>query len=198
MSSVPSSLVDLGPCAALLDRPEASSRLVVLPGARYTVQAPLLWFAREVALAHGAGVLAVQDSVPEDDDPFAWAQDRARRALDHEPAACQVVVGKSLASAAAGLVAQRGLAALWLTPLLDQPVVLEGLARVSAPTLLLGGGADPTWRPSAPIASELLEVVELPGLDHSLQVPGDPAASLEALDGAVAIIARHLGATLAP
>jgi hypothetical protein len=54
---VPSSpiTVDLGPCRALLDRPEATSRVILLPGALYSVQAPLLWFAREIALARDAG-----------------------------------------------------------------------------------------------------------------------------------------------
>ncbi len=37
-----------------------------------------------------------------------------------------------------------------------------------------------------------LQVAELPGLDHSLQVPGDPDASLRALVEIVGIITRFL------
>jgi alpha-beta hydrolase superfamily lysophospholipase len=193
---MPSSRVDLGPCEAVLQRPEAADRVVVLPGMAYSIQAPLLWFAQELALARGAGVLAVADRLRDDAEPFAWARDRARRALDFEPAERQVVVGKSLASAAAGLVAERGLPALWLTPLLDQRPVLDGLARAGAPTLLVGGTADDSWQPSALAPNPRLEVVELAGLDHSLQVPGDPPASVEALAEVVAIVDRYLGAAL--
>ena len=83
---------------------------------QYTTQAPLLWFAREVAAARGWSALEVLDSLPEGDDPFGWARDRARRALDRVEADEVVVIGKSLASAAAGLVADRVLPAVWLTP----------------------------------------------------------------------------------
>jgi pimeloyl-ACP methyl ester carboxylesterase len=197
MSSMSSSRVDLGPCEAVLQRPEAASRVVVLPGMAYSIQAPLLWFAREIALARGAGVLAVDDRLPADSDPFAWARDRAQRALDLDPPAERVVVvGKSLASAAAGLAAERGVAAAWLTPLLDQEIVLDALARATAPTLLVGGTADGSWKPAALARNAAIEVVELPGLDHSLQVPGDPAASLQALARTVAVMDRFLSAAL--
>jgi pimeloyl-ACP methyl ester carboxylesterase len=196
MSAVQSSRVDLGPCAALVTRPRAASRVVVLPGMAYSIQAPLLWFAREIALAHGAGVLAVDDQLPADIDPFAWARDRAQRALDHDPAERQVLVGKSLASAAAAVVAERGLPAVWLTPLLDQQVVIDGLARATVPTLLVGGTADGSWRPAAVVPNPQVEVVELPDLDHSLQVAGDPAASARALERTVAIMDRYLRAAL--
>jgi hypothetical protein len=188
--------VGLGSCEADLYRAEAADRVVILPGAGYSAQAPLLWFARRLALARGAGVLAVRDALGAGDEPFAWALDRARRALDLAPAGRQVVIGKSLASAACGLAAGRGLPALWLTPLLDQPVVVEGLARASAPTWLVGGTLDDTWRPSALPAGGALEVVELDGVDHGLEVPGDPMASLAALERAARVIDRFLATAL--
>jgi hypothetical protein len=188
--------VDLGPCQAEVDRPEAPLRVVLLPGARYSTQAPLLWFAREVALARGAGVLRVIDELPAAGDPFEWARDRARRALDLDPVQQQVVIGKSLTSAAAGLVADRGLPALWLTPLLDQPVVVDGLTRASAPTMLIGGTLDETWKPDALPRRPTVELVELPGLDHSLQRPGDPSGSLAALAEVVGVIERFLATAL--
>jgi hypothetical protein len=142
-------------------------------------------------------VLAVLDQMPEEGDPLAWAQDRARRALEAaQPPGRQVVVGKSLASGAAGVVADRGLPALWLTPLLDQRVVLDGLARARVQTLLVGGTADETWRPDALAPDVHVEVEALAGLDHSLQVPGDPAGSVDALGRVVAILDRFLGAAL--
>jgi hypothetical protein len=174
--------IDLGPCAGLLHESDLDRCVVVLPGMQYSTQAPLLWFAREVAAARGWSVLEVLDSPPDGAEPFGWARDRARRALDHvEDAGELVVVGKSLASAAAGIVADRVVPAVWLTPLLNEARVVDDLSRAARPALLIGGTADAAWVPDALADSGLLHVVQLDGLDHSLQRPGDPAASLGAL-----------------
>jgi hypothetical protein len=186
--------IDLGPCAGLVHEHDPARWVVVLPGMQYSTQAPLLWFAREAAAQRGHTVLEVLDALPEGADPFGWARDRARRALDHAGAqpGDVVVVGKSLASAAAGLVADRLAAAVWLTPLLDQQRVVDDIARASRPALLVGGSADETWRPDALPDSGLLEIVHLDGLDHSLQRPGDTAASLQALRAVTERIGRFL------
>jgi hypothetical protein len=175
-------------------RPGAERRVVLLPGARYPTRAPLLWFAREVALARGYGVLEVLDEPPAGEDPFAWARDRARRALDHEPSPLDVAIGKSLSSDAADIAAERGLAAIWLTPLLDRPGIRAALAATGRPTLLVGSNADPTWRPEALPPNVMLDVLELDGLDHGLQLPGDPEASLKALKAVVKRVDRFLAA----
>jgi hypothetical protein len=173
--------VDLGPCSGLLHENDPGRCVVLLPGMQYSTQAPLLWFAREVAAAREWSALEVLDSLPEGAEPFGWARDRARRALDHVEADEVVVVGKSLASAAAGLVADRVLPAVWLTPLLHEARVVDDLSRASRPALLIGGSADEAWVPDALADSGLLQVVSLDGLDHSLQRPGNPMASLGAL-----------------
>lgn len=180
---------------AAIFRPEAPRRVVLLPGARYPTRAPLLWFAREVAVARGFGVLEVLDEPPAGEDPFAWIRDRARRALDHEPPSeLDVVIGKSLASDVAEIAADRGLPAIWLTPLLDREGILAALARTTRPTLLVGGTADPTWRPDGLPDNVMLDRLQLDGLDHGLQLPGDPLASLAALKKVAKRIDRFLGA----
>jgi pimeloyl-ACP methyl ester carboxylesterase len=178
---------------AAVFRPDAARRAVLLPGARYPTRAPLLWFAREVAIARGFGVLEVLDEPPAGEDPFAWARDRALRALEHRPSELDVVIGKSLASDVADLVADRELPAIWLTPLLDRPGILAALARTTRPTLLVGGTADPTWRPDALPDNVMLDRLQLDGLDHGLQLPGDPQASLNALRKVVKKVDRFLG-----
>jgi hypothetical protein len=185
--------IDLGPCAGLLHENDPARCVVVLPGMQYTTQAPLLWFAREVAAARGWSALEVLDSLPDGDDPFAWARDRARRALDRAGADEVVVIGKSLASAAAGLVADRVLPAVWLTPLLDRARVVDDLSRAGRPALLVGGSEDPVWVPDALADSGLLQIVQLDGVDHSLQRPGHPGASLDALRAVAARIDEFLG-----
>jgi pimeloyl-ACP methyl ester carboxylesterase len=152
---------------------------VLLPGIRYFSQAPLLWFAREAARARGWSVVEVDERAPGDQEPFEWMRGRARRALDAAAGAeLVVVVGKSLGSAAAPLVEGP---AVWLTPLLNRPEIVDALGAASAPTLLVGSPDDPSWGDGAVPQNPALEVLELPGLDHSLQVSGDPSASLDAL-----------------
>lgn len=187
--------VDLGPCAGLLHENDSERCVVVLPGMQYSTQAPLLWFAREVAAARGWSALEVLDSLPEGAEPFGWARDRARRALDRAAAdASEVaVIGKSLASGAAGLVADRGVPAIWLTPLLNERRVADDLSRAARPALLIGGSADEAWTPDALADSGLLQVVQLDGLDHSLQRPGEPRASLDALRAVAERVDRFLG-----
>jgi hypothetical protein len=186
--------VDLGPCAGLLHENDPERCVVVLPGMQYSTQAPLLWFAREVAAARGWSALEVLDSLPEGAEPFGWARDRARRALDRAAAEASevVVIGKSLASGAAGLVADRGVPAVWLTPLLTERRVADDLSRAARPALVIGGSADEAWTPDVLADNGLLQVVHLEGLDHSLQRPGDPMASLGALRAVTARIDEFL------
>jgi hypothetical protein len=152
---------------------------VILPGVRYFSQAPLLWFAREAAQARGWSVVEVDERAPAAEEPFEWMRGQAERALEAASGADTVVaIGKSLGSIAATLVSGP---AVWLTPLLDRPEIVDALRTADAPTLLVGSPADPTWGNGTVPENPALEVLELPGLDHSLQVSGDPSASFDAL-----------------
>jgi hypothetical protein len=173
--------IDLTPGEALLHDGDHARCVVVLPGVRYFSQAPLLWFAREAALAAGWSALELTERAPADADPFTWMRERAVSALAATDADHVVVVGKSLGSVAAPLVAERALPAIWLTPLLVRPDVVSALKTAQAPALLVGSSKDPTWADGERPQSDLLQIVELDGLDHSLQVEGDPLASLEVL-----------------
>ena len=158
---------------------DPSRCVVLLPGIRYFSQAPLLWFAREAAHARGWSVVEVDERAPGDQEPFAWIREQAERALEAAGGAeTVVVIGKSLGSAAATLVSGP---AVWLTPLLDRPDIVEALGSATAPTLLVGSPDDPSWGDGTVPDNEALEVMELEGLDHSLQVSGDPSASLDVL-----------------
>jgi len=168
---------------------------VLLPGIRYFSQAPLLWFAREAAQARGWSAVEVDERAPGDREPFEWMRGQARQALEAAGAAeLVVVIGKSLGSAAAPLVEGP---AVWLTPLLTRPEIAEALGAATEPTLLVGSPADPSWGDGAVPDNPALEVLELPGLDHSLQVSRDPSASLDALrtvtDRVGAFLDRVLG-----
>ena len=152
---------------------------VVLPGIRYFSQAPLLWFAREVAQAHGWSVVEMDERAPAGEEPFAWMLGQAERALEEAGGAATVaVIGKSLGSIAA--TTWSGPAA-WLTPLLDRGEIVEALRATRAPTLLVGSPDDPTWGGGTVPDNPVLDVLELPGLDHALQVSGSPSSSLDVL-----------------
>jgi hypothetical protein len=185
--------IDLNPGEAVLHEGDPARCAVILPGVRYFSQAPLLWFAREAAEAGGWSVLELSERAPADEEPFVWMRDRAQRALDATDAGTVAVIGKSLGSAAAPLVAERGLPVVWLTPLLVRPDIVQALASSSAPTLLVGSTADPTWADGELPEGDAIEVLELDGLDHSLQVDGDPLASLDVLRQ----VTERIGAFLA-
>jgi hypothetical protein len=153
--------------------------VVLLPGIRYFSQAPLLWFAREAAQAGGWSVVEVDERAPAGEEPFDWMRGQAGRALEEASGAGSVVViGKSLGSIAATI--HHG-PAIWLTPLLDRAEIVEALAATAAPTLLVGSPDDPTWGDGTVPENPALDVLELPGLDHSLQVSGSPSSSLDRL-----------------
>jgi hypothetical protein len=178
----------------LLHEGDPSRCVVLLPGIRYFSQAPLLWFAREAATERGWSAVEVDERAPSDEEPFAWMRDQAQRAVEATDADLVVVVGKSLGSAAAPMVAESGLPAVWLTPLLTRPDVVDALARSSAPALAVGSPDDPTWGEGKLPGNPALEVLELPGLDHSLQVEGDPLASLDVLRTVTARLGAFLDA----
>ena len=169
---------------------DSARSVVLLPGIRYFSQAPLLWFAREAAQAGGWSVVEVDERAPRDHEPFGWMRGQAEAALELASGAeLVVVVGKSLGSAAAPLANGP---AVWLTPLLDRPAIADAINSAASPTLLVGSRADPTWADGPTSGNDALEVLELDGLDHSLQVSRDPPASL----GVLADVTARVGAFL--
>jgi hypothetical protein len=169
---------------------DAARSVVLLPGIRYFSQAPLLWFAREAAQAGGWSVVEVDERAPRDQEPFGWMRGQAEAALELAASAEQVVVvGKSLGSAAAPMVPG---AAVWLTPLLDQPAIADSINSAAAPTLLVGSRADPTWANGPAPGNAALEVLELDRLDHSLQASRDPLGSLGVLRDVTARVGAFL------
>ena len=114
-----------------------------------------------------------------------------------------LLVAKSLGTHAARLAAERDLPGVWLTPLLrddaDQRAAYAGMA---SPALIVGGTADPLW--SSQEAEALRRngwsdppgarsVVGLADLDHALEVPGDPVASVRACADVMTQVEEFLG-----
>jgi len=183
--------VDLGVCPGRLHAGDPARVLVLLPGGRYPTAGPLLWFARAAAMRRSWTALEVWDEYRAGQDWESWGAERAEAALALAGDAARVFfVAKSLSSTAAPVAAERRIPSVWLTPLLDEAVVVEGLGRATAPSLLIGGTADPHWNRDA--APSGVEVLELEDADHSLELPGNLDGSLVFLQNVTNRIDRFL------
>jgi hypothetical protein len=157
----------------------------VLPGGRNGPHAPLCMYAADAAEARGARVRHVEWRPAYDpevlpvEDAGPWVVAQLPDVMDGT-----LLIGKSLGTNAASVAAERGLPAVWLTPLLTSAWVVEALRRATAPALLVGGTADPLW--DGELARELSpHVLEVDGANHGMYVPG-PLARSAAVLGEVA------------
>ncbi|WP_329484445.1 alpha/beta hydrolase [Kribbella sp. NBC_01484] len=162
-----------------------SRTAVVLPGGQNGPAAPLPMFASDAAEHRGASVQPVWWDEP--DRPLSlteaergpWVLPQAAKALAAATGDV-LLIGKSLGTHASVLAAERGLPAVWLTPVLTSDWVVDGLRRSTAPFLLVGGTADPLW--DSTLARELTPyVLEVPEADHGMYVPGRLAESAAVL-----------------
>lgn len=164
---------------------------VILPGANYTPNHPLLYYSRQVLLAHGWSVEEVWWSSDdlEEFQRLGWAAtgviQTAKAALDKVADRNPLVIGKSLGTLALPLVSKRGWPAIWLTPLLTRPELVDALESTTGKTLLVGGTADDYWDGTLARSSGH-QVLEMQGAHHGLEIAGDPSASVRLLGELVA------------
>lgn len=175
----------------------AGRSAILAPGGNYGADGPLLMYARLAVQRRGGHVHPIVWELSGGSDfseQRRWVASQVETAADEVTAAtgaAPVVIGKSLGSLAAPLVADRGLAAVWFTPLLtDQPTV-AALRRATGPCLLIGGTADQFWDGQA-ARSLTADVVEIDGADHGMFVPGRLAASAAALGQVITAVEDFL------
>ena len=164
---------------------------VVLPGVGYTPARPLLHFVRAVLERHRWSAVELwweYGARPDDVSPPDWVGAHLEAALAELPSRAQtLIVGKSLGTLAAAIAADRGLPAVWLTPLLQFPAVAEAIAGSRASTLVVCGDADDATPAEALARIKPAELVVIDGGDHSLET-GDPLGSIDALRRVVAAV----------
>jgi pimeloyl-ACP methyl ester carboxylesterase len=173
--------VDLQICGAYVYDGDPRRTAVVLPGAMLAAM-PVAAFAIAAVGRNGWRAVHVWDEfLDRSQDPLRWTVDRLDAATAFAGEVDELlVVAKSLTTRAAGACADRGLRAVWLTPLLADPLCVEMLRSRTAPALLIGGTEDPAW--DAGLARELSpDVVEIPGADHGLARISDLQAVLDAV-----------------
>ncbi|HEY6469416.1 MAG TPA: alpha/beta hydrolase [Candidatus Dormibacteraeota bacterium] len=167
---------------------------VVVPGRMFGPHTPLLMYAAQAAERRGARVYQLQ--WPEEELAIAsasgealssWVTHYVGAALDALDLvdAKPLIVGKSLATYAARVAAERDLPAVWLTPLLAEAYVVDALRDSLRPFLLVGGTADAFGWDSRVAHALSPHVLEVEGADHGMFVPGELAASATVL-GSVA------------
>ena len=182
----------------------------LFPGLNYTPARPLLHLTTKALRTAGFGVLEVWYDYRDLDLTGAAGDPRPEFAADAEAAlalasehaehSVRVAVGKSLGTLHLTELAGRrrldGVATMWLTPPLDQDVVMDVLRDRSAPTLVVAGDDDPMSPPERLAALDAdagpaVTVVQVAGADHNLERSG-ASGSLDALAEAVRGIERFL------
>jgi pimeloyl-ACP methyl ester carboxylesterase len=169
-----------------MQQPRAGRSAIVAPGGGYGPDGPLLMYARLAVERRGGLVRPIVWELSRDANfsllrlRVASQVESAVEELTAATGAAPVVIGKSLGSLAAPVAADRGLAAVWFTPLLTDEPTVAALRRTAGPCLLVGGTADRFWDGEA-ARSLPAEVVEVDGADHGMFVPGRLAASAAVL-----------------
>lgn len=129
---------------------------------------------------------------PSEPDVAGWVRDQVSPLLD-AAGGSPLLIGKSLGTNAATLAAERGLPAVWFTPILTAPWVAAALSQATAPFLLVGGTADAMW--DGPLARRLSpHVLEVEDADHGMYVPGPLTDSIAVLGRMVAAMQEFLDA----
>jgi hypothetical protein len=173
---------------------------VLAPGGEYSTDGPLLMYAGLAVERRGGYAHRIVWAPPDpqrmiESESHAWVNAQVAAAIDETAkttgVTAPVVIGKSIGTLAAQLVADRGLPAVWLTPLLTDETTVVALRRASAPCLLVGGTADRWW--DGPAARSITpHVVEVAAADHGMIVPGELSASAAVLGQVATAVEQFL------
>jgi hypothetical protein len=203
------------PHTFLRQEAETGHLALLLPGIAYTCDNPLLYYPGRLLLDKGTDLLRVEYAYNKNEQYGAASQAEQGQWLDADVTAAYraavaqrpyeriTLVGKSLGTLAMShlLATEDGLAgatAVWLTPLLRFEQPRRQIARWGrgGRSLFVIGSADPYYD-----AAGLAEVEQatggqslvIEGADHSLEISGDTARSLEALQRVIQAIQEFIG-----
>lgn len=167
---------------------------VLLPGAGYTVQAPLLYWCATLLVERGWHVQAVDWTVGEAAraDPLEFVEQAVTEAFAASPASGRrLLVAKSFGTFALPWARRSGIAGVWLTPMLTEEPVRRALAAATPADLAIGGDRDPFWQPDT-VAGTAARLVTEPGANHALTLPGDWQGSIRLQERVLATVSGHL------
>jgi hypothetical protein len=179
------------------DTPSGAPVALVLPGAGYTVQAPLLYWPILALGEAGWDVWSIDWHDDIDDagraDMRGFVESALTLAEDGLPAAPERVLAKSLGTYALPYFANRDVRAAWLTPILTDPSIAGALADVATGHhLVVGGTADPVWRPDLAGVTDA-QLLSIEAANHSLELPSTGwRGSIDAQRGVIDRVVTHL------
>lgn len=174
---------------------------IILPGMRYNVDMPILYYATGILLAAGHSVLSVDLRYPETPD-FLSVSDQERKDWMFKDAEAiykavqemdgfnlSVLVGKSLGTIQMSYMVQnyqdiRECKMLWLTPLLQNNWVLNQMAAHKGKSLVVIGTADSHYtddKVARLVKEGKCDVMAITNGNHSLDVPGGVLDSMKQL-----------------
>jgi hypothetical protein len=184
---------------------------VIFPGLHYSCDKPLLYYSSQLLIQVGFDVLQLKTDYTRRDFQFSTHQERMNwiltdsqaavsAGLDQRPYSRMVLIGKSMGTLAmAGLVSLEidlQVASIWLTPLLNQPLLVNAAMSFPGPALYLVGTGDTTYIPEAMeqiIDKTGAEVHAIANANHSLEIPGKIQESHRVLGDVLQVISGFLG-----
>lgn len=171
-----------------------TKRALILPGAHYRADNPVLSLACSVLTQCDYDVWALDWIFPDDlkladsqsfidsaaDYVLAYAQDHEEKAPSQT-----LVVTKSIACFAAEWAKRHGFRGAWITPVLTIEPIVNALKAMRGEQYIAGGTADQFW--DSAVAHRIGEpMVEVEGAAHSLEIPGNWRASLTSFEKVLA------------
>jgi len=185
---------------------------VLLPGLGYTLDMPLFYYAENLLLERGWDVLRVEyaynklsefQTLPKPErDRWLLADATAawRAGLGQRPYERVVLIGKSLGTLAMGHLLTMAdpppnVGAVWLTPMLSVERLRQQISRYGGPSLFVIGTADPHFEPVVLEKMQVAttgEAVIVKNADHGMDIPGNPVASVRAVERVVEALGRFL------
>jgi hypothetical protein len=155
------------------DRPPL---VLLLAGAGYGQQAPLLWWSRDIATAAGCEVAApswIVDAAA-DAAPTAFVEAAVESALGGRTP--DLVVAKSFGCFALPWAVRNAVPGVWLTPVLTNDAVAAALRAAPSTHVAIGGTDDTMWRPDR-VSGTAASLQTVDRADHRLEVAADWRAS---------------------
>lgn len=167
---------------------------LIVPGQFSTPDIAPLAYTRQALRHRGWTVIEVWWDPPVVLDPLPWVRERVAPILDGESESRMLLVGVTLGTLALPLAAERALPGVWLAPRLAEPAVRDALVTLDdqrVPTMVIGPGRDPNWKWAA-VPRDITEVVELPDMDATMEFPGDPIGSIDALREVIQVVSAFV------
>jgi predicted alpha/beta-hydrolase family hydrolase len=190
----------------------ASKLALLLPGIRYTNDRPLLYYSRQLCQEHGHDALALDYQYGFDQRFQQLSQSEREEWMRADLAALQerlnsadgydtvTIVAKSLGTLLVSRLLATGIKqsvrVVWLTPVLSDEGVTRTLNSLPQPSYLVMGTADPYYNAESLKGvrqNRSVEVREVDGADHSLEIPSDVEASVRVLKEYISGLTSFLG-----